>query len=106
MIYLLLAVISSALVSLIMRLSTDKVNGNIAMLSVNYFVCMCLAAGFAGFGSIIPESEGLGRTLGLGAVNGVLYLASFVLFQINVKKNGVVLSSTFMKLGLLVPMVL
>lgn len=106
MIYLLLAVISSALVSLIMRLSTDKVKGNIAMLSVNYFVCMCLAAGFAGFGSIIPESEGLGRTLGLGAVNGVLYLASFVLFQINVKKNGVVLSSTFMKLGLLVPMVL
>ncbi|MBQ8830505.1 MAG: EamA family transporter [Oscillospiraceae bacterium] len=106
MIYLLLAIISSALVSLVMRLSTDKVKGNIAMLSVNYLVCMCLAAGFAGFGSMIPEIEGLGQTLGLGAVNGVLYLASFVLFQLNVKRNGVVLASTFMKLGLLVPMVL
>jgi len=105
-IYLLLAIISSALVSLMMRLSTDKVKGNIAMLVVNYFVCMCLAAGFAGFGSIMPERSGLGQTMGLGALNGVLYLASFVLFQLNVKKNGVVLASTFMKLGLLVPMVL
>lgn len=106
MIYLLLAIISSALVSIVMRLSTDKVKGNIAMLSVNYLVCMCLAAGFTGFGRLVPESSGLGKTLGLGAVNGVLYLASFVLFQVNVKRNGVVLASTFMKLGLLVPMVL
>ncbi len=106
MIYLLLAIVSSALVSLVMRLGTDKVKGNIAMLSVNYIVCMCLAAGFAGFGKLVPETAGMGRTLGLGAVNGVLYLASFVLFQVNVKRNGVVLASTFMKLGLLVPMVL
>ena len=106
MIYLLLAIISSALVSLVMRLSTDKVKGNIAMLVVNYIVCTCLAAGFAGFGELVPENQGVGRTLGLGAVNGVLYLASFVLFQMNVKRNGVVLASTFMKLGLLVPMVL
>ena len=106
MIYLLLAIISSALVSLVMRLSTDKVKGNIAMLVVNYIVCMCLAAGFAGLGELVPENQGIGRTLGLGAVNGVLYLASFVLFQMNVKRNGVVLASTFMKLGLLVPMVL
>ena len=106
MIYLILAIISSALVSLVMLLSTDKVKGNIAMLVVNYIVCMCLAAFFAGFGELLPESQGLERTLGLGSVNGVLYLASFVLFQLNVKRNGVVLSSTFMKLGLLVPMVL
>ena len=106
MIYLILAIISSALVSLVMRLSTDKVKGNIAMLVVNYIVCMCLAVFFTGFGELLPESQGLGRTLGLGSVNGVLYLASFVLFQLNVKRNGVVLSSTFMKLGLLVPMVL
>ena len=106
MIYLLLAIISSALVSLVMRLSTDKVRGNVAMLVVNYIVCTILAAGFAGVGELLPESKGLERTLVLGAANGVLYLASFVLFQMNVKRNGVVLSSTFMKLGLLVPMVL
>lgn len=106
MLYLLLAIISSALVSIVMRLSTNKVKGNIAMLVANYFVCTLLSAAFAGFGNLLPAADGLGKTVGLGAVNGVLYLASFVLFQVNVKRNGVVLSSTFMKLGLLVPMVL
>ena len=106
MIYLLLAIISSALVSIVMRTSTNKVKGNIAMLVTNYLVCTLLAAAFAGFGNLFPAADGFGNALGLGAVNGVLYLASFVLFQVNVKRNGVVLSSTFMKLGLLVPMVL
>ena len=42
--------------------------------------------------------------LGLGFVQGLLYLAAFILLQVNVKRNGVVLSASFMKLGLLVPM--
>ena len=44
--------------------------------------------------------------MGLGAVNGALFLLGFVLLQSNMKRNGVVLSSIFMKLGLLVPMVI
>ena len=39
----------------------------------------------------------------MGAVNGCFYLAGFLLLQTGVKKYGVVLSSVFMKLGLLVP---
>jgi Na+-driven multidrug efflux pump len=42
----------------------------------------------------------------MGVVNGVFYLAGFVLFRVAVKRCGVVLSATFMKLGLLVTMVL
>ena len=42
-------------------------------------------------------------TLLLGGVTGVLFLASFLLLRWNVGKNGVVLSATFMKLGVLVP---
>ena len=106
MIYLLLAIISSALVSLIMRLSTDKVKGNIAMLAVNYIICTCLAALFTVPDKLIPTGEGAGVVLSLGVINGVLYLVSFIMLQVNVRRNGVVLSSTFMKLGLLVPMVL
>ena len=41
----------------------------------------------------------------MGGINGVLYLAGFVLLQRNIRTNGVVLSSTFIKLGLLVSMV-
>ena len=36
-------------------------------------------------------------------LSGVLFLSGFVLFQSNTRKNGIVLSSIFMKLGLLVP---
>ena len=39
-------------------------------------------------------------------LNGILYLGSFMLMQWNTRHNGVVLSSVFMKLGILVPTVL
>jgi len=104
--YLVLAVVSSALVSIIMRLSTDKVKGNVSMLAMNYLMCSALGATYAGLGELFPAADGLGATLGLGVVNGALYLGSFMLLQYNTKKNGVVLSSVFMKLGLLVPIVL
>lgn len=102
MLYLILAIASSAMVSVIMRLSDRKVTGNIAMLTVNYLMCFLVAALYAGFGNLFPAAEGLGGAVLMGGINGLLYLAGFVLLQINVRKNGVVLSSTFMKLGLLV----
>lgn len=102
---LLLAIDSSALVSIVMRLSESKVKQNLAMLMVNYVMCSLLAWGYGGFGPLYPDAEGMGFAAGLGIVNGVLYLAGFVLLQMNIRKNGVVLSSTFIKLGLLVSMV-
>ena len=44
--------------------------------------------------------------MSLGIVSGILYLVSFILLQKNTEKNGIVLSSVFMKLGLLVPIFL
>ena len=102
MLYLLLAIASSALVSIIMRLSDRKITGNIAMLTVNYIMCLLVSAGYAGFGNLFPATDGLPGALLMGGINGLLYLGGFVLLQINVRRNGVVLSSTFMKLGLLV----
>lgn len=105
MIYLLLAILSSAMVSVIMRLSTDKVTGNVSMLAMNYLMCMGVAALYTGVDKLLHPGAGVGQTLIMGGFNGLLYLLGFVLLQVNVKKNGVVLSATFMKLGLLVPMV-
>ncbi len=100
MLYLLLAIASSALVSIIMRLSDRKVTGNIAMLTVNYLMCLAVSIVYAG--NLFPKSEGLPAAFLMGAFNGLMYLGGFVLLQISVRRNGVVLSSTFMKLGLLV----
>lgn len=106
MLYLLLAVLSSAFVSIFMRISETKVKNNIGMLCVNYLICIALAWGYTGFGELFPAEAGLRTTVLLGIVNGILFLGSFVLLQVNIEKNGVVLSSTFMKLGLLVTMVI
>lgn len=106
MIYLLLAIASSAMIAVIMRISSRWVRGNIRMLAMNYLTCLLLGAWYAGFQLFPVRSVGFPVTAGMGAVNGILYLAGFVLLQYNTRKNGVVLSSVFMKLGLLVPMVL
>ena len=103
MIYLVLAVLASTMVSVVMRLSTGKVKNNMSMLAANYVVCTALSAVNAG-GHILTPAEALPATIGMGVINGVLYLLAFLLLHYNMKRNGVVLASTFMKLGLLVSM--
>lgn len=105
MVFLLLAILSSAMISIMMRLSSDKISANLSMLATNYLVCSLLGAAYGGFQLVLPQVEGFSTTLWLGLISGVLYLAGLVMFQANTRKNGVVLSSVFMKLGLLVPIV-
>lgn len=102
MLYLLLAVIGSAAISIIMRLSSHRVNARLSMLAANYFMCLLLAGAFSGFQVCIGEKS----TLWMGLFNGILYLSSFILLQYTTRKAGVVLASVFMKLGLLVPFLL
>ena len=105
MLSLLLAIASSSLISILMRLSNGRVRNNIAMLAMNYITCLTLALCYTGIGSIFPAVPGLPQTLLFGSIHGTLYLVSFVMLNISTGRNGVVLSSIFMKLGLLVPMV-
>ena len=105
MLNLCLAVLSSALVSITMRLSKTHVKKETALLTVNYLLCSLFAWGDTGFAVLFPAGLGLRTAAGLGIVNGVLFLAGFVLLQWSIRRNGVVLSATFQKLGLLVSMV-
>ena len=105
MIYLLLAICSSALISIGMRASEGRTSNNIGMLAVNYFTCAILARLCTPKAGPVPET-GMGNALLLGVIGGIFYLVGFLLFQWNVSKNGVVLSATFMKLGVLVPTLL
>lgn len=45
-------------------------------------------------------------TFALGALSGVMYLANFLFYKYNMKCNGIVMSATFMKLGVLVPTIM
>lgn len=103
MIYLILAIASSMLVSVCMRLSEGKAKNNISMLAMNYAMCTVLSLAYAGSVDLLPKESGLGFALGLGFVSGAMFLGSFMLLQWNIRVNGVVLPATFMKLGVIVP---
>ena len=86
MIYLLLAICSSALISVGMRTSETRISNNIGMLVVNYMTCALIAWLYIPSANYIPAVEGhlvsvAGQTLLLGIMSGFFYLAGFVLFQ-------------------------
>lgn len=101
--YLLLAICCSAMISILMRLSSGKVKSHFSMLAANYLVCGILGAVYADFSLFSVHTDGFGLTVLLAVVNGAMLLGGLILLQISTPKNGVVLSSLFMKLGLLVP---
>lgn len=106
MFYLVIAILFSSMLSILMRISEKYIKGNVAMLAVNYITCTVVAALDAGAGNIFTDQTGIETALLLGVIGGCVYLASFLLLQFNIQKNGVVLPATFMKLGLLVPTVI
>ena len=106
MLYLILAILSSMMVSVCMRLSETRAKNNVSLLAVNYAMCLFLSVFYAGSLDLFPAAEGIGFTGAWGLLSGGMYLGSFLLLQWNIGKNGVVLPATFMKLGVLVPTVL
>lgn len=106
MFYLLLAIASSSLVSIVMRTSEKYTKGSHGMLAMNYVICVIMAAFYTGFGNLFPKTEGIGFTAGLGVVTGTIYLVGLLLVQLNIQKNGVVLTSIFQKLGLVVQLLI
>lgn len=108
MIYLILAIISSASISIIMRISEKYVKNELCMFMSNYAVCMMLSMLFikdiGAFQSVGPK--GVTITIVLALFSGVMYLANFLFYKYNMKHNGIVMSATFMKLGVLVPTIM
>lgn len=106
MLNLILAILTSAMVAIMMRLAQPRVKYPTGLLVANYIVCTITALILS-----LPQlpglsSAGVGFPAGLGALNGFFYLSGFVLMQYNTRHNGVVLSSIFMKLGILVSMLI
>ncbi len=104
--YLILAIVSSCMVSVLMRISSKYCKSNSSLTMMSYVMCSALGWMHSGAAQLFPAAEGLPLALMLGIIAGVLYLGSFLLLQWNIAQNGVVLSSTFMKLGVLVPTIL
>ena len=98
MLFLLLALLSSSVLTLVLKyLNTSSPYG---VYLVNYITCTLLA-----FGAMEPRTlfRGDFTPCWLGAVTGLIYLASLAANGASIHKNGAILSSVFTRLGVLVP---
>lgn len=106
MLNLILAVLTGGSVSIVLRMSKGHAKNDMTLFAVNYVICFLLARAFMGKTTLIVHEDGIRFALAAGIISGALYLINFILLQNSMKHNGVVLSSTFMKLGVLVPTLL
>lgn len=108
MIYLILAVVSSSLISIFMRLSENHIKNEMGMFMVNYALCAVLAVGFMERSSMttLLGTHDQYLTVIIGIITGAFFLGGFLFLKYNMKHNGIVLSSTFMKLGVLIPTIM
>lgn len=106
MLYLLLAIASSAMVSICMRFSEKHIKTEMGMFMANYAACVLLSFLFMNKGIDYFARASLVPMVGFGVISGVLYLVSFLFLKFNMKHNGIVMASTFMKLGVLIPTIM
>lgn len=104
MLYLIPAILGGAMIAIVMRISEDHTSAKTPKLAISYFTSTLLAAAHMLIAGQSLIAKGSSAPILIGSIGGVLYLSSFLLLELNVRKNGIVLSSTFMKLGLLVPL--
>lgn len=104
MIYLFCAIASSAAVSAVLRIGDRKCTGKYSRFAMNYLSAAVFAFLTMQSREFLLDGSGV-FALGLGAVQGILYLLSLVSLQSSIRKNGVILSGTFARLGLIIPMI-
>ena len=101
MIFLILAIACSSIISILMRVSSNHIKNKMMMFVTNYLTCLVCSLFF--IGKIDYSISNIAFPLWFGILTGVFYLACFLFMEFNIRKNGVVLTSTFNKLGVLVP---
>lgn len=101
MLYLLLAIFSSMFVTVFLRITESRVKSDMTMFAGNYAVCSLLSLAYAG--KIPFADKGFSAAVILGCISGVFFLAGFLMLKKSLVLNGVAITSTFMKIGVLVP---
>lgn len=106
MIYLFLAIISSASIAVILKFSENRKLNRYAVTSANYVAAftISLLMNF-GIGEIQRESN-LNAVVGLGVFAGLLYFLGFIFIQRSIKENGVGITGAVSKIGIILPVVL
>lgn len=103
MFFLIAGLTCSALVSIILKISGRYEYDRYGMLTVNYVACL-IPFLLSQLGRTLPIIDSdFWLCIVLAIINGFLFLGGMVMNQINVKRNGAILQSTFARLGVMVP---
>lgn len=104
MIYLIAAICANLCMTFLMRYSEHH-NGNCYALNIwNYLAGSLISLLLLQDKSLIWSGNAV--TWGAGIVNGISFLAALVLLQISIRRNGAPLTTTFNRLGILIPTIL
>ena len=103
MLWLIAGLICSAMVSIVLKASGRWEYDRYGMLTVNYAACLVPFL-ISQAGKPLPAADrDFAFCIIFAAINGFLYLAGMIMNQVNVRRNGAILQSTFARLGVMVP---
>ena len=101
-IWLLLAIVSSASMSIVLKLFQGRSGNRYTILLGNYLTCILLSLLFLPEKSILLQTSPV--TLICGVIGGFFFVAGLICMQSSIAVNGAILTSAFARLGLLVPL--
>lgn len=129
MIYLILAIICSATIALIFKYTENTKSDRYVITSANYLIAFMtsffmiiskkllvdldisdsfsseISKALLNEGYILSSYSSIVWGILVGLIAGVFFFLSFIYYQKSVKENGVGISGTFGKLGILIPMI-
>ena len=100
MLYLILAVLCSASITLALRMFGSQNGSRYGLILGNYLTCVAISLAMTG-GAARPAGMS-GVTLLCGLISGVLYVAGLLTMQSSIRVNGATLTAAFSRLGMLV----
>ncbi len=102
--FLLIAIISSAAMTVVLKIFREQKGNRYGILLGNYLTCVLLSFLMMPDKSIAFKADG--TTLLCGLIGGVVFVAGLVGMQSSTRRNGAILTSAFSKLGLIVPLLI
>ena len=104
MVYLIFAIMTAPVITVAMRLSNGRVKSKTMMFLANYATCILCSLFFLNISESIPKEE-YTFPLWYGIIMGFFFLVTFLFYEFNIRKNGVILSNIFSKLGKIIPVI-
>ena len=102
--YLVLAILSSAAMTLFLKGFRADDTNRYAIILGNYVTCVIV--GFLMLKEKASILHPMKPTLLFGVICGILFVFTLVMMQRSIEKNGAILSSAFSKLGLIIPLIM